>query len=515
MSEQLKPRFVSQTELDRQAEFADAVLQLKLPRSSYYIRTFGCQLNENDSEKLAGLLESMGYRPAAAPEEASFIIFNTCSVRENADDRFFGHLGLVKNLRRDHPDLLVAVCGCMMKIEEHVDKIRRSYPFVDLVFGPSDIYRLPELLYRRLSGSRRVYDVSSEDLIAEGSKVVRERQYRALCTIMYGCNNYCSYCVVPYTRGRERSRKPAEILQELKNLGRQGFGEVMLLGQNVNSYGRDLTSADGRKLNYDFADLLAEAAEQSDIPRIRFMTSHPKDISIKLLDVMRAYPQIERHLHLPLQSGSDTILKKMNRHYTVADYRRSVMAALERMPDLALSTDIIVGFPGETEQDFQATLDCVAEFAYDSAYTFQYSPRYGTPAALLAEQLSPEVMTERFGRLVELQNANSLKANEQRVGQIYEVLVEGCSDHRPDMLTGRASDNHLINFSISPDQREALGQEGLDDRALGQRLEGSFARVKVTLARTFSLEGEWQQLTRPAPDTVRPSCPPADLNHSA
>ncbi|MDD4368809.1 MAG: tRNA (N6-isopentenyl adenosine(37)-C2)-methylthiotransferase MiaB, partial [Oscillospiraceae bacterium] len=369
MSPQHQTRFVSRPELERQAEFADAVRQLQSQHPSYYIRTFGCQLNENDSEKLAGLLETMGYQPAAAPESAVFIIFNTCSVRGNADDRFFGHLGLVKNLRRDHPDLLVAVCGCMMKIEEHVDKIRCSYPFVDLVFGPSDIYRLPELLYRRLSGSRRVYDVSSDDLIAEGSKVVRERQYRALCTIMYGCNNYCSYCVVPYTRGRERSRRPAEILQELKELGQQGFGEVMLLGQNVNSYGRDLTLADGRKLNYDFADLLAQAAEESGIPRIRFMTSHPKDISLKLLDVMQAYPQIERHLHLPLQSGSDTVLKKMNRHYTVADYRRSVAAALERMPDLALSTDIIVGFPGETEQDFQATLDCVAEFAYDSAYT--------------------------------------------------------------------------------------------------------------------------------------------------
>ena len=459
---------------------------MNIKNRAYFIMTFGCQLNENDSQKMAGELQEMNYVKAERVEDADFVIINTCSVRENADDRFYGNLGRMKTLRQTKPDLLVAVCGCMMKIEEHVDKIRRSYPFVDLIFGPSYIYRLPELLWRRLQGSKRVYDVGEEDLIAEGVHVVHERKHRALCTISYGCNNYCTFCIVPYTRGRERSRKASDVLAEVKSLADQGFSEVMLLGQNVNSYGLDIPEEE----RIDFADLMALICEQTSLKLLRFMTPHPKDISLKLLDVMAKYPQIEQHLHLPLQSGSDRILRKMNRRYTAEHYMNIIEEARKRMPDLAVSTDIIVGFPGETEEDFQATLDIVAKVGYDSAYTFQYSPRIGTPAAILEEQISQDVVTARFDRLIAVQNENSLKANEARVGRTLKVLIEGVSDHRKDMLTGRASDNHLINFSISDELKSAYGFEGMSDDTIGAELEGCFAMVDVTSARTFSLEGE-------------------------
>lgn len=483
-------RLVKPNELDRQMDFANDIKSMNSDPRTYFILTFGCQLNTNDSQKMAGQLTNMNYVLADSMQEADFIIINTCSVRENADDRFYGNLGRIKNLRQAKPDLLVAVCGCMMKIEEHVDKIRRSYPFVDLIFGPSDIYRLPELLWRRLQGSKRVYDVGEADLIAEGVHVVHERKHRALCTISYGCNNFCTFCIVPYTRGRERSRRPGDVLAEVIQLAKEGFSEVMLLGQNVNSYGLDIPEED----RIDFADLLTAICEQSEIRLIRFMTSHPKDISLKLLDVMATYPQIERHLHLPLQSGSTRILKKMNRRYTAEHYLSIVAEARSRMPDLAISTDIIVGFPGETEEDFQQTLDIVGEVAYDSAYTFQYSPRIGTPAALQEEQIPQAVVSERFDRLIALQNENSLKSNEAKVGRTLQVLIEGASDHRVDMLTGRSSDNSLINFAFPPELRSSYKLDGLSDCQLGAKLEGRFALVEVTNARTFSLEGRLQQL---------------------
>lgn len=483
-------RLVSRKELDRQADFTSDIKEMNINHRAYFIMTFGCQLNENDSQKMAGQLQAMNYYQADSLEEADFVIINTCSVRENADDRFYGNLGRMKTLRQSKPDLLVAVCGCMMKIEEHVDRIRRSFPFVDLIFGPSDIYRLPELLWRRLQGSKRVYDVGEEDLIAEGVHVVHERKHRALCTISYGCNNFCTFCIVPYTRGRERSRKSSDVLSEVRELAEKGFSEVMLLGQNVNSYGLDIPEEE----RIDFADLLALICEETSIRLVRFMTPHPKDISLKLLDVMAKYPQIERHLHLPIQSGSDRILRKMNRHYTAEHYLNIVAEARKRMPDLALSTDIIVGFPGETEEDFQATLDVVAKVAYDSAYTFQYSPRIGTPAALQAEQIPQAVVTERFDRLIAVQNENALRSNQARIGRTLEVLIEGVSDHRVDMLTGRASDNHLINFSITDDLRREHGFEGMSDSDIGAALEGHFAKVEVISARTFSLEGEMLEL---------------------
>ncbi len=484
-------RLVQQSELDRQTGFANDIKAMNTTEKKYFILTFGCQLNENDSQKMAGNLNNMNYVRAGRIEDADFVIINTCSVRENADDRFYGNLGRIKNLRKDKPDLLVAVCGCMMKIEEHVDKIRRSYPFVDLIFGPSDIYRMPELLWRRLQGSKRVYDVGEADLIAEGVHVVHERKHRALCTISYGCNNFCTFCIVPYTRGRERSRRPGDVLAEVISLANNGFSEVMLLGQNVNSYGLDIPEED----RIDFADLLTAICEKSDIRLIRFMTSHPKDISLKLLDVMARYPQIERHLHLPLQSGSDRILKKMNRRYTSEHYLSIVEEAKSRIPGLSISTDIIVGYPGETEEDFQMTLDMVEKVGYDSAFTFQYSPRIGTPAAVMVEQVPQEVVTERFDRLIALQNENALRSNQRIVGREVEVLIEGASDHRVDMLTGRSSDNRLINFSISAELLRQYELDALTDSQLGAELEGRFAMVEVTNARTFSLEGEFRSFT--------------------
>ena len=459
----------------------------------YAIETYGCQLNENDSEYLAGLLDEMGFLPASSVREADLVIFNTCSIRQNADDKLFGNLGHIKTLRRDKPDLIIAVCGCMMKQSEHVDKIDKSYGFVDLIFGPQDIYRLPEFLHARLLEERRVYAVSDEDLIVEGLPIHRARQFRALVSIMYGCNNFCTYCVVPYTRGRERSRMPQEILAEIKTLADEGYQEIMLLGQNVNSYGHDLPdNTDGPR---DFASLLEAVAKIGSFSRIRFMTSHPKDISDALLDIIAAYPNIERHLHLPLQSGSDRILKLMNRKYTQERYLSIAKQARAKIPGLTLSTDLIVGFPGETEDDFAETLKVMKQVRYDSAFTFQFSPRKGTPAAKMDEQVPADVVKERFQRMVDLQNSHSLASNEKLVGTSMEVLIEGSSSTDSQILSGRTSCNRLINFNV-PDLR-LLPDHVLDEsgQMIGSKLEGKLAYVKLTKAKTFSMLGEMERLS--------------------
>lgn len=476
-------------EVLRQLKICQEIAVANGPGKRYYIQTFGCQQNDNDSEKLAALLLEMGYQEADSRESADLILINTCSVRENAVDRFFGNLGILKPIKQRRPGLIIGACGCMMKQEEVVERIRKSHPFVDLVFAPSDLYRFPELLQRRLSGARRVYDITVEDTVVEGLPVLHDRKFRALCTIMYGCNNFCTYCIVPYTRGRERSREAEAILDELKQLAEQGYSEVMLLGQNVNSYGKDLSP------RIDFARLLERVATETGIPRIRYMTSHPKDLSDDLIDVMARYENIERHIHLPLQCGSDALLKRMNRHYTVEQYMRIVELAKRRIPGIALSTDLIVGFPGETEADFQGTLDVVAAVEYDSAFTFQYSPRPGTPAAKWTDQIPPEVVSERFDRLIALQNENSLKANQRRVGVVGEVLIEGLSDHHGDFLTGRFSDNHLVNFSIPEAVWRNLPERPQDLHRAAHLLEGRFAQVRVTQAKTFSLQGEWEDWT--------------------
>lgn len=456
----------------------------------YWIHTYGCQLNENDGEKIAGLLDEMGYQPTEESREADLIILNTCSIRENANDRLFGNLGMIKNLRRDRPDLIVAVCGCMMKEEEHVARIRRSFSFVDLVFGPQDIHRLPELLYHRLVDEKKQYYIGTDERVVEGLPVHRARKFRALTSIMFGCNNFCTYCIVPYTRGRERSRLPDDILAELRQLARDGYREVMLLGQNVNSYGKDLENGTGSSPTiWDFADLLRAAAKIEGIYRIRFMTSHPKDISTKLLHVIAENPNIERHLHLPLQSGSNEILKRMNRHYTREHYLDMIRQAKALIPDLSLSTDLIVGFPGETDDDFADTLDVLEQVRFDSAFTFQFSKRTGTPAAVMPDQVSKEIVSERFGRLVAMLNDHSLASHKKMIGTVVEVLIEGSSDTADDILSGRTSQNQLINFTVPDELSLPESCRLASGRVNGDFLEGSLAHVRITRAKTFSLEG--------------------------
>ena len=495
----MSTQIVTESELQRQAYYARQVADCQANIRAktgfarrYHIITFGCQQNENDSERIAGLLDSMGYMPAQEAREADLILLNTCSVRENADDRLFGHLGMVKNLRRDKPELLVGLCGCMMMQDEHVQKVRQSYPFVDIVFGPQDIYRLPELLFHRLTDTRRVYEIGEADTLAEGLPVHRARKFRALVSIMYGCNNFCTYCIVPYTRGRERSRSFGSILHEVRELAAAGYKEIMLLGQNVNSYGQDLRQ--NQPDQPDFAQLLAACAAIPGIRRIRFMTSHPKDISDELLAVIGRYDVIEPHLHLPLQSGSNAILKAMNRHYTREQYLAIVRKARALRPGLTISTDLIVGFPGETEADFADTLDLMQQVRFDAAFTFQYSKRTGTPAASMADQVSDAVVRERFGRMLALQNSHSLASNQALADSLQSILIEGRSEGDPTVLSGRTADNRLVNCRVP--NLELLPPEALDPAGHldGEALEGRMATVRITRAKTFSLEAELVQI---------------------
>lgn len=457
----------------------------------YFIQTYGCQLNENDSEKLAGLLEDMGFIPAESNREADLLLLNTCSVRENADNKLYGHLGRIKNLRQDKPDMIIAVCGCMMKQVHNVDKISSSFSFVDLIFGPQDIYRLPELLYARIMENRQMYSVGDEDVLVEGLPVHRARKFRALVSIMFGCNNFCTYCIVPYTRGRERSRTAENIMSEIHQLAAEGYKEVMLLGQNVNSYGQDLAGQDSQQWN--FAQLLENVAQIEGLRRIRFMTSHPKDISRQLLEVMAANSNIEPHLHLPLQSGSDRVLKKMNRRYTQRQYLDIVDSARNLISGLSISTDLIVGFPGETEADFRETLSVMRHVRFDSAFTFQYSPRQGTPAACL-EPVPAQVVSERFTRLIELQNEHSLSSNNKLVGTTKEILIEGISSTANNILSGRTACNRLVNFSLPANYTLPLELQNTDGTIKGQAVEGLMANVRLTRAKTFSLAGELESL---------------------
>ena len=455
---------------------------------TYFIHTYGCQLNESDSEKLSGILKALSYVPGHS-DDTDLIIFNTCSIRENAHDRLFGNLGLIKAMKRKNPSLIVAVCGCMMKQDENIEKIKKSYPFVDLIFGPQDIHRLPELLYRIRFQQKKVYDVSLTDYLADDLDlpIDRSRRFRALVPIMYGCNNFCTYCIVPYTRGRERSRPFGQIIIEINELVQSGYKEILLLGQNVNSYGQD------QKDIPDFADLLEAVANITGIRRVRFMTSHPKDLSDRVIKIMAQYSVVEKHLHLPLQSGSDKILTAMNRHYSRDQFLRTARLFRSSIPDGTISTDIIVGFPGESEEDFADTLSLMREIKFDSAFTFQYSVRPGTPAAKMEDQISKEVVTERFSRLLELQNAHCYDSNTSSVGRIEEVLIEGKSETAPHILTGRTSSNRLVNF-VLPDEIELIDGTRIDKgyNIDGDILEGYMAKVRITGARPFSIEGIWE-----------------------
>ena len=402
--------------------------------------TFGCQQNVSDSEKLKGMLCSMGYSITEDMTEADFIIFNTCAVRGHAEDRVYGNIGKVKQLKKERPNLVAAVCGCMAQQQSVADKIKKSYPYIDIVFGTQVFHRLPEFVYKRLKGAKRIFELSlpNEDIV-EDIPVSRDGTYKGWLPIMYGCNNFCTYCIVPYVRGRERSREPEKILEEAKSMIANGCKDITLLGQNVNSYGK------GCDHGVTFAKLLRMI---NDIPgefRIRFMTSHPKDCTIELLDTIKECEKISRHLHLPFQSGSSRILKRMNRYYDREAYLNLIKAAKERIPDVSFTSDIIVGFPGETYEDFKETLSLVEEVEFSSLFTFIYSPRNGTPAAIMEDPISREEKGKWFDELLRLQEKIAAENVKKYIGKTYRVLCDGEGDCE-GVLTGHTSGTAVIEF---------------------------------------------------------------------
>ena len=407
---------------------------------TFCVTTFGCQMNARDSEKLAGILEQVGYQPVQE-EDADFVIYNTCTVRENANLKVYGHLGLLKHQKKERPQMRIALCGCMMQEPDVIERLKKSYRFVDLIFGTHNIFKFAELLAESLECGGQVIDIwQGTDQIVEDLPIERKYSFKSGVNIMFGCNNFCSYCIVPYVRGRERSRKPEDILKEIRSLAADGVTEIMLLGQNVNSYGKTLEEP------LSFAELLKRVEEIEGIRRIRFMTSHPKDLSDELIAVMRDSRKICRHLHLPLQSGSSRILKAMNRRYTKEQYLELAGKIRREIPDISLTTDIIVGFPGETEEDFLETLDVVRQVRYDNAYTFIYSKRTGTPAAVMEDQVPPEITKDRFDRLLALVQESAKSQTARFAGTVQEVLAEEVNDHNPGFLTGRMSNNLLVHF---------------------------------------------------------------------
>lgn len=407
---------------------------------TFYDQTFGCQMNFKDSEKLNGILEEIGYVKAET-EDADFVYYNTCTVRENANIRVYGRLGTLKNYKKKNPEMVIAMCGCMMQEPEEQEKVKITFKFVDVVFGTHNIFKLAELLYECLSERKRVFDVwEKTDQIIEDLPSDRKFGFKAGVNIMFGCNNFCSYCIVPYVRGRERSRRPEDIVAEVEKLAAEGVVEIMLLGQNVNSYGKNLEEP------VSFAKLLSMVEKVEGIERIRFMTSHPKDLSDELIEVMASSEKICRHLHLPVQSGSSRILKRMNRKYTKEHYLNLVEKIRTAIPDMAITTDIIVGFPGETEEDFAETLDVVRKAKYDSAFTFIYSKRSGTPAADMPGQVPDAIVHDRFDRLLKVVNETAREQNGRLTGQTLPVLAEQVDEKDASMITGRLSNNSVVHF---------------------------------------------------------------------
>lgn len=407
---------------------------------TFFIATFGCQMNARDSEKLQGILEQIGY-VEGKDENSDFVLYNTCTVRENANTRVYGRLGHLNNLKKKNPDMKIALCGCMMQEKEVVDKIKTSYRFVDIIFGTHNIYKLAELIFARFNSKGMVVNILKDtELVVEDLPSTRKYPFKSGINIMFGCNNFCSYCIVPYVRGRERSRNPRDIVREIEKLVADGVVEVMLLGQNVNSYGKNLEDP------ITFAQLLQEVEKIEGLKRIRFMTPHPKDLSDDLIEVMKNSKKICAHVHLPLQSGSSRLLKIMNRHYTKERYLELVEKIKKEIPDVSLTTDIIVGFPGETEEDFEDTIDVVKKSGFDSAYTFIYSKRTGTPAAAMDNQVPENVVKERFNRLLKVVQEGSEEYCNRHVGRVMEVLCEEVNEQDDTMLTGRLSNNILVHF---------------------------------------------------------------------
>ena len=471
-------RILPEGEMQKQNEYRDLVRAIILARAEErgralkaFVQTFGCQQNEADSEKIAGMCRSMGYEVCYTPEEADIIMVNTCAVREHAEQKALSIVGQYKHLKAAKPDMLIGVCGCMVTQEHRKETIKHSYPYVDFVLGTSSLHRLPELIFTKIQKGKRLYcPEEKEYLVAEGLPIYRESSYRAWVSIMYGCNNFCTYCIVPYVRGRERSRRPEDIIAEVRELVESGYKDITLLGQNVNSYGKDAKSDDGEI--YDFADLLRDIDKIEGDYFIRFMTSHPKDASRKLIDVIAESKHIAHQFHLPMQSGSDSILKSMNRHYDRERYLATVDYLRERVPDVTMSSDIIVGFPGETDEDFEATLEMLRRVEFDMTYSFIYSPRKDTPAAAMECQISDTVKGERMNRLLETQNAIALEKNKPLEGMILKVLCDGKSKNNENVYSGRTEGNKIVLFD--GDESDV----------------GRFVEIKITRAETFALYGE-------------------------
>ena len=448
---------------DQQFEYMRLISQIMQDRKRgdkpvAYIRTYGCQQNVADSERIKGMLEIAGFEFSETVDDADFILFNTCAIREHAEDRVFGNVGALKSLKRKHPQIVIALCGCMMEQEHIANKMYKSFPFVSLVFGTHSLHRFPQLLYHTLADGKRVYERDNDDKkVYEGIPVKRDGTFKGWLSIMYGCNNFCTYCIVPYVRGRERSREKSLILDEARQMISAGYKDITLLGQNVNSYGKNLEEP------MTFAQLLQEIEKIEGLERIRFMTSHPKDLSDELIEVMSRSKKICRHLHLPVQSGSSRILKKMNRHYTKEHYLELVDKIKKAVPDISLTTDIIVGFPGETEEDFRETLDVVRKVRYDSAFTFIYSKRTGTPAAVMEDQVSEAEVKDRFDRLLKEVQTISAQRCAIHEGTIQKALVECQNEHDPSLVTGRLSNNLLVHFPGDPSLIGRLVDVSLDE----------------------------------------------------
>ncbi|MFB6466720.1 tRNA (N6-isopentenyl adenosine(37)-C2)-methylthiotransferase MiaB [Cytobacillus sp. Hz8] len=433
----------------------------------FYIRTYGCQMNEHDTEVMAGIFLALGYEPTDTVENANVILLNTCAIRENAENKVFGELGHLKQLKIENPDLLLGVCGCMSQEESVVGKILKTYHHVDMIFGTHNIHRLPNILHEAYMSKEMVVEVwSKEGDVIENLPKVRRGNIKAWVNIMYGCDKFCTYCIVPFTRGKERSRRPDDIIQEVRHLAAQGYQEITLLGQNVNAYGKDFED-----MSYGLGDLMEEI-RKIDIPRIRFTTSHPRDFDDRLIEVLAKGGNLVEHIHLPVQSGSNDVLKIMARKYTREQYLELVRKIKAAIPNVSLSTDIIVGYPNETDEQFEETLSLYREVGFEIAYTFIYSPREGTPAAKMVDNVPMEVKKERLQRLNALVNELSAKAMKQHEGQIVEVLVEGESKNNPDVLAGYTRKNKLVNF-VGP--KSAIGK---------------LVKVKINEARTWSLNGE-------------------------
>ena len=442
-------------------------LENNMDKKLFCISTYGCQMNEEDSEKLSGMLKSQGYERTDNKEEASIIIFNTCCVRENAENKVFGNLGQLKQLKKKNPNLVIAICGCMMQQVGMADKVLKTFPYVDIIFGTHNAHKFPEYLHRVLQEGVQVKEIlNKEEGIVEGLPIDRKSDVKAFVTIMYGCNNFCTYCIVPYVRGRERSRKSEDIIKEIEELVSQGYKEITLLGQNVNSYGKGLEE------DIDFAGLLRKVNEVKGLERVRFMTSHPKDLSDDVIMAIKECDKLCEQVHLPVQSGSSRILKEMNRHYDREYYLDLVKKIKSEIPDVTLTTDIIIGFPGETEEDFLDTLSLCEEVGYDSAFTFIYSRRNHTPDDKMENQIPDDIKHDRFNRLVEAINKKVVIKNKEYEGKVVEVLVEGPSKNDETKLTGRTRNGKLVNFA---------GDE---------KLVGELVNLKIVRAQPFSLIGE-------------------------